>query len=52
MMRRTTFVTCMLAVLLVASGATAATHYLITNVNQIKPSVRAQLKGGGVPLVL
>ena len=48
-MRRTTFVICVIAVLLIASGATAATRYLITNVNQIKPSVRQQLKGNQGP---
>jgi len=32
-------------VLLVAGGAFAAGRFIITNVNQIKPSVRAQLKG-------
>jgi hypothetical protein len=30
-------------------GAGAATHYLITNVNEIKPSVRQMLKGNNGP---
>lgn len=32
-----------------AGGALAANHYLITNVHQIKPSVRAKLRGARGP---
>ncbi len=32
-----------LGVFIIAGGATAATKYLITSINQIEPSVRAQL---------
>jgi hypothetical protein len=32
-----------LGVLVIAGGASAATKYLITSINQIKPSVRAQI---------
>ena len=51
-MRKFSFVTVVaatLGVLLVAGGALAAGHFIITNVNQIKPSVRAQLKGNKGP---
>lgn len=34
-----------LGVMFVAGGAFAASRFIITNVNQIKPSVRAQLRG-------
>jgi hypothetical protein len=51
-MRKCSFVTVVAAtvgVLLVAGGAAAAGHFIITNVHQIKPSVRAQLKGNQGP---
>jgi hypothetical protein len=51
-MRKYSFVTVVAAtvgVLLVAGGALAAGHFIITNVHQIKPSVRAQLKGNQGP---
>jgi outer membrane murein-binding lipoprotein Lpp len=47
-MRKYSFMTVLAAtvgVLLVAGGAAGAGHFIITNVHQIKPSVRAQLKG-------
>jgi hypothetical protein len=51
-MRKYSFVTVVAAtvgVLLVAGGAAAAGHFIITNVHQIKPSVRAELKGARGP---
>ena len=51
-MRKYSFVTVVAAtvgVLLVAGGAAAAGHFIITNVHQIKPSVRAELKGAQGP---
>ena len=51
-MRKYSFVTVVAAtvgVLLVAGGAAAAGHFIITNVHQIKPSVRAELKGDHGP---
>lgn len=51
-MRKYSFMTVVAAtvgVLLVAGGAAAAGHFIITNVHQIKPSVRAQLKGNQGP---
>lgn len=44
-----TVVAATVGVLLVASGAAAAGHFIITNVRQIKPSVRAELKGDRGP---
>jgi hypothetical protein len=44
-MRRFTAGAAVLAVLAFAGGAAAAGRWVITNVNQIKPNVRAQLKG-------
>jgi hypothetical protein len=51
-MRKFSFVTVVAAtvgVLLVAGAAAAAGHFIITNVHQIKPSVRAELKGDHGP---
>lgn len=51
-MRKYSFVTLVAAtvgVLLVAGGAAAAGHFIITSVHQIKPSVRAELKGDRGP---
>jgi hypothetical protein len=49
-MRRFAAGAAVLAVLAFAGGATAAGRWVISNVNQIKPNVRAQLKGNsGVP---
>jgi len=51
-MRKYSFVTVVAAtvgILLVAGGAAAAGHFIITNVHQIKPSVRAELKGARGP---
>jgi len=45
MHKRLAVVVAVLAALSLASGAAAATHYFVTNINQIKPSVRAALKG-------
>ena len=45
-MKRTTIVAAALVALaLIAASAGAATRFLITNIGQIKPSVRAQLRG-------
>ena len=44
-----TVVAATVGVLLVAGEAAAAGHFIITNVHQIKPSVRAQLKGNQGP---
>ena len=35
-------------VIAMSGGALAASHYVITNISQIKPSVRTQLRGPGV----
>jgi Collagen triple helix repeat (20 copies) len=39
----------MLGVMVIAGGAFAAGHYVITSINQIKPSVRTQLRGKAGP---
>jgi hypothetical protein len=45
-MKRTTIIAAALvAGAVLAAGAGAATHFAITNISQIKPSVRAQLRG-------
>jgi Collagen triple helix repeat (20 copies) len=44
-----TVVGMMVAVMVLAGGAMAASHFIITNINQIKPSVRAQLRGNRGP---
>jgi hypothetical protein len=44
-MKRTTIIAAVLAVAVLATGAGAVSHFIITNVAQIKPSVRAQLRG-------
>lgn len=49
MHKRLAVVVAVLAALAFASGAAAATHYFVTNINQIKPSVRAALKGNRGP---
>jgi len=44
MKARTVAIVAVVAALLGAGGASAASQYLITNINQIKPSVRKQLR--------
>lgn len=44
-MRRSAVAIAAIAALLGAGSATAASRWLITSINQIKPSVRAQLRG-------
>ena len=48
-MRRTVVIIAAVGALLSAGTAGAATHYLITSINQIKPSVRAKLLGSTGP---
>ena len=48
-MRRTVVIIAAVGALLSAGTAGAATHYLITSTNQIKPSVRAKLRGNTGP---
>ena len=45
MFRRSVVVPAVVVFALLGGGAAAATGYIITNINQIKPSVRAQLRG-------
>ena len=49
MHKRLVVAAAVLAALGCASGAAAATHYLVTSINQIKPSVRVALKGNRGP---
>lgn len=44
-MRKLTVVLVAIGLMAVAGGATAASQYIITNIHQIKPSVRAHLRG-------
>jgi hypothetical protein len=44
-MKRTAIITALVVLATLAAGAGAASHFVITNVAQIKPSVRAQLRG-------
>ncbi len=44
-MRKLTLAMVAIGILVVVGGAAAASKYLITNIHQIKPSVRAQLRG-------
>ena len=48
-MKRTTIIAALAALAVLAAGAGAASHFVITNIAQIKPSVRAQLRGGRGP---
>lgn len=45
----TTIAAAVVGVLVIAGGATAASKYIISSINQIKPSVRAALKGNRGP---
>ena len=47
--RRTTILAAVVALSVLAAGAGAASHFVITNIGQIKPSVRAHLRGSPGP---
>jgi len=48
-MKRTTILAAVIALSVLAAGAGAASHFVITNIGQVKPSVRAQLRGNHGP---
>jgi hypothetical protein len=48
-MKRTTILAAVVAPFVLAAGAGGASHFVITNIAQIKPSVRAQLRGNQGP---
>ena len=48
-MKRTTILAAVVALSVPAAGAGAASHFVITNIGQIKPSVRAHLRGSPGP---
>ena len=48
-MKRTTILAAVIVLSVLAAGAGAASHFVITNIGQVKPSVRAQLRGNQGP---
>ena len=48
-MKRTTILAAVIALSVLAAEAGAASHFVITNIGQVKPSVRAQLRGNQGP---
>ena len=51
-MKRTAIIAALAALAVLAAGAGAASQFVITNVAQIKPSLRARLRGKRGPAAL